>query len=414
MRCVLRIPGSAALLGPMVLLGACAGPTGSSADVGSASLGSTEVEAPAAVTPAPSGAPDPSAEAESSLDPEPAAEDDSPATSSPPKAAAWAARGMKSVGLPAALEDAWMYWYDSNGPFLHAVSADEVWVTGESSLYRYRDGRWHDAEAASDCLTPATDGALWTTAGEASVEYPGGGRLFRSTAAGSGVVTDRPALCGYGAGTFAGPQGSVWVIQDDEVVRVRPDGRRTSIGRPARVDPDLDPDYGDSDRVCLHGVDPAGAVWVTEISDEDDEECTAGTWHRWNGQRWQTAAEPDPFTSAREQVVSGPGIGWTITSDAEGGSARITRYKSGRQRVIAKEPGLAALTTAPDGGACALAYPSGDSIDATAIVCFDAKGEIGRIDVAGLDIEGVSVAPDGAIWVAGPQVARIGRMSDLS
>ena len=279
-------------------------------------------------------------------------------------------------------------------------------------MYRYGDGEWQDAEAGSGCLAPATDGALWSTAFDGSVEYPGGGRLFRSTADGSRVVTDRAALCGYGASTFAGPQGSVWVIQDDEVVRVRPDGGRTSIGRPERVDPDLGPDYGDSDRVCLHGVDPAGAVWVTEISDVDDEECTAGTWHRWNGQRWQTEAKPDPFTSAPEKVVSGPGIGWTITFDPEG--AQITRFKNGHKQVVAEEPGLGSLTTAPDAGACALAYPSVDSIDATAIVCYDAHGETGRIDVSGLEIQGVSVAPDGAIWAAGPQVARLGFVSDLS
>ena len=136
---------------------------------------------------------------------------------------------------------------------------------------------------------------------------------------------------------------------------------------------------------------------------------TAGT-----AQRWQTEAEPDPFTSAYQKVVSGPGIGWTITFDPEGGSAQITRFKNGHKHVIAEEPRLASLTTAPDAGACALAYPNGDSIDATAIVCYDAHGETGRIDVSGLEIQGVSVAPDGAIWVAGPQVARLGHVSDLS
>ena len=398
--------GVAVLLGPLVALGACAGQGGST----SASRAEAEVDASAVVTPAPSAEPDSSGMPGPSVAPEPEEAEPS-ATSKPAKDAAWAARGMKRVGIPAGVEP-W-YWYDSFGPFLHAVSADEVWVTGEESLYRYTDGQWHDAEAGSDCLAHAGDGALWTTALDGSVkEYPGGGHLFRTTGTSSHTVTDVPVLCGYGASTFAGPQGSVWVLQDDEVVRVQPDGRRTSIGRPERVDADLGSDY-DSDRVCLHGVDPAGAVWVTEISDVDDEECTAGTWHSWNGQKWQTGAGPDPFTSAHEKVVAGRGIGWTITLDPEG-PARITRFKNGRKQVVAEEPGLASLTAAPDAGACALAYPSSDSIDATAIVCFDAHGETGRVDVSGLEIQGVSVAPDGAIWVAGPQVARLGRMSDLS
>ena len=125
MRRTLRIAGVAALLGPMALLGACGGQTGSPPGVGSASPGSSEVEAPAAATAVPSAEPDPSVEAEPS------------ATYSPAKDAAWAARGMKLVGMPAGLGEAW-YWYDSNGPFVYAVSADEVWITGEDELVPVR------------------------------------------------------------------------------------------------------------------------------------------------------------------------------------------------------------------------------------------------------------------------------------
>ena len=103
---------------------------------------------------------------------------------------------MKLVGLPPGVEP-WESYAD--GLSVTAVSADEVWVAGVESVYRYRDGEWQDAEAGSGCLTRATDGALWTTAFDGSVEYPGGGRLFRSTVDGSRPVTDRPALCGYGA-----------------------------------------------------------------------------------------------------------------------------------------------------------------------------------------------------------------------
>lgn len=50
-----------------------------------------------------------------------------------------------------------------------------------------------------------------------------------------------------------------------------------------------------------------------------------------------------------------------------------------------------------------------DSIDS--IACFGIRGEVARYDVSGLGIpwgsSGFSVAPDGAIWVLGPQVARL-------
>ena len=207
-------------------------------------------------------------------------------------------------------------WAGLNGAGIgavHAVSADEVWVNAQDTWFQLRDGAWNELGAGSGWCAPvlATDGALWTTS---ATDETGGGQLARISTDGYQVIGDRAPACGYGASQSPGPDGSVWVLQDDDVVRYWPDGRHENVGRPVGVDPPIgDRGYGSAfeDRVCLHGVDPVGGVWVSEVSYVDDEECTAGTWHRWDGQRWSPADSPDPFF-AQEHVVAGDGIGWLL------------------------------------------------------------------------------------------------------
>lgn len=295
----------------------------------------------------------------------------------------------------------------------YGVSAEELWVEAQNSWFRLRDGAWDELGAGSYCPSAvATDGALWTTTDDASVEYPGGGQLARISSDGYRAVGDHPVACGYGASLSAGPDGSVWVLQDGDVVQYWPDGRHQSIGRPHSVDPPPDPDEWGSEsaeQVCLHGVDPAGSVWVSEWSEADDEECTAGTWHRWDGQRWSAADEPDPFTSAQEHAVSGEGIGWVLRG--VGGypvtGTEIARYSNGDIVPIATSPRIASLQAVSGGRACVFEYGEVSSIDALAIVCFDADGEFVRFDVAGRGARQYSVAPDGSVWLLGPQVARL-------
>ena len=133
------------------------------------------------------------------------------------------------------------------------------------------------------------------------------------------------------------------------------------------------------------------------------------TWARWDGRQWLPADGPDPFASTVEHVLDGYGVAWALSQDAGSGS-QIARYTDGQMSVISEERSLRSLTTAPGAGACALSYPTRDDIQATEIVCYDAYGERQRIDVAGLGISDFSIAPDGALWVSGPQVARLGKI----
>ena len=290
----------------------------------------------------------------------------------------------------------------------YAVSADEIWANGEHTWFRLRAGAWEELGPGSPyCLSiVATDGALWTASETGALARISSDAGYRFGAYG-GVECG-----GWGAYNRAGPDGSVLGLQDGEVVQYWPDGRRESIGRPQSVDPPPD-EYGAdfADKICLHGVDPNGKVWVSEFSAADDEECTAGTWHRWDGQRWHAADEPDPSTSAQEKVVAGDGIGWVLRG--VGGypvtGTEIARYAEGELVSVATRPRLAYLTAVSGGRACAFEYGEVSSIDASDIVCFDADGEFARYDIAGYAgyPSQYSVAPDGSVWLLGPQVVRL-------
>ena len=300
-------------------------------------------------------------------------------------------------------------WAGLNGAGIgavHAVSDNEAWVNAQDTWYQLQQGAWHELGTGSGYCgaVVATDGALWTTAPAES----GAGQFARISSDGYRVIGDRPVACGYGASQSPGPDGSVWVLQGDDVIQYWPDGRRESIGRPKSIDPPPDPDeWGaeSAERICLHGVDPTGSVWVSEWSEEDDAECWAGTWHRWDGQRWSPADSPDPFTSSQEHVVSGDGIGWLLRySD---GQTEIARYSQGDIVPVATRPRMSSLTAVSGGRACVFEYPDAGSIDTSAIVCYDAGGDIARFDVAGRSASQFSIAPDGSVWLVGPQVARL-------
>lgn len=113
----------------------------------------------------------------------------------------------------------------------------------------------------------------------------------------------------------------------------------------------------------------------------------------------------------------GDGIGWVLRTADTGPETEIARYAKGALVTVATGPRLHSLTAVSGGRACAFdsdvfgaELPGGGfAKPASAIVCYDADGEFARIDVAGRvsnDSE-YSVAPDGAVWLLGPQVARL-------
>jgi hypothetical protein len=242
-----------------------------------------------------------------------------------------------------------------------------------------------------------------------SADYPDGGQLVRITADGY-TVSDQVALCGRGATQSAGEGGSLWVLEPGrgEVVQFWPDGRRTSIGHPRRVDPAPADEWGSVSAapgaVCLHGVDPAGSVWVNEYDPSaEGEECVAGTWHRWDGRQWRTSERPDLFTSAEEKVVAADGVGWMLGPTERG--TEIARYSNGRIVPVATRPRMSSLTAVSGNRACAFEYRAASGSNPSHVVCFDAAGEFARYDISARATEGsqYAVAPDGSIWLVGSQ-----------
>lgn len=315
---------------------------------------------------------------------------------------------------------------------VYAPSSEEVWVNTGQTWYRFRDGGSERLGAGSpSCLVDVgTDGALWTaseTGTLARITQEGGYRV---------VATD-PVDCGggldFGTAKGAGPDGSLWALQGGSVVRFMPDGSRVRMRQPVRLTPrqdcnpeEDDPDCPPADRIdfCLYGVDPTGALWVRErfAYAEDSDPC-AGPWHRWDGRRWRTVEEPGKYVLAAEKVVNGDGIGWALMPPDYWGapSEVIARYAEGRLNSVAANQDLTHLTPASGGRACAFEYPQrspdsqglydrgSDQLLPLAIVCFDTEGEFARYDVEGLldSVSQFSVAPDGSIWLIGPQVARL-------
>ena len=68
---------------------------------------------------------------------------------------------------------------------------------------------------------------------------------------------------------------------------------------------------------------------------------------------------------------------------------------------------MSSLSAVSGGRACVFEYSDASGIDTSALVCYDADGEIARIDVADRSASQFSIAADGSIWLVGPQVARL-------
>ena len=180
----------------------------------------------------------------------------------------------------------------------------------------------------------------------------------------------------------AGPDGSVWAIEGGTVVRLDADGSRTPI--------DYFPGFS-PERLA---VGPDGALWA------------GGGWDlaRWDG-TWQEVpsppwmVKPDPVGWGVHNAVNG----LVVTPDGAlwvsgNGPGFIARYANGEWTNFEddSEPWLEHLIALPDGTVCVGPY----------LTCFDATGTIAET-LPGVFFDDIDIAPDGAIWVHGEQIARL-------
>jgi hypothetical protein len=256
---------------------------------------------------------------------------------------------------------------------LQAVSANEVWA----GMSRYADGAWTQplGEDPPDGVfgTRATDGALWFVTPTGVPRVDGADAVIVAKDITSGAV--RP-----------GPDGSVWVAANGDVVQLEPDGSRTSIGHP---------DEGEAACVLSGGGD--GSVWV----DIGCETSPVPVLFRWDGSSWQPVDLPSSDVWLLDMTVTDDNTAWAAFAgvDPEDPNSGVARYADGAWEVNPGWPGV--LVTAPGGLVCS----TDDPTDWNALRCYDADGLRQTIHLPFM--ADVSIAPDGAIWVSGEQIARL-------
>ena len=272
-----------------------------------------------------------------------------------------------------------------------AVGADEVWLpagpvsdgpawlVATTALSRHRDGMWVAVGpvSAGDLANPpvlATDGAIWQASAKGLVRIEGD----TSTV----VAKD---IGGYARVSLAaGEDGSVWTISDGDVVAVRPDGSRTSIGRPQ------------ASKRLFEGLPLAAGSGVVWTADSDPKRGLAWL-HQWDGQ-WSDVGVPEPYTWASQLLVAADGAVWA-TLDAQDAGQALARYADSEWTL---DRGAArGLAQTPSGEVC--------SIRDAGVVCYDAPGLAAGAPVSTCPVEvgALSIAPDGSAWVLGEQVARL-------
>jgi hypothetical protein len=272
---------------------------------------------------------------------------------------------------------------------LTAVSADEVWTQAQRSgeatpppgapegflqkptgWIRYRNGAWQEIGAPTTGMCGAalaTDGAVWANTSDG---------LMRVVGDDVQVVWPGVPDCGV----LAGAGGSVWALVDGEVVRVGPDGSRTSIGRPDGFE-----DMG------MWAAGDDGSLWVGGWVDG------ASGFARWDGQAWTQVdiANPDALSSL---AVSDDGAAWAaFTGDGpDDPASRLGRWAGGSWTYFPEY--LYAVVDVPGARACGETAGSEH-----VVVCFDPTGEVSRHEMGELE-GGWDLAPDGTVWAVGGQV----------
>ena len=266
---------------------------------------------------------------------------------------------------------------------LAAVSADEVWnriavstAAGgnrESRWARFSGGAWNPVGprvTGMGSSAVASDGALWATTAEGLVRYSG--QDWEVIAPDVRQATSRRESI-----VVAGADGSAWASVDGDVVGFRPDGTRTTIGRPEGME---------SAVPRAAGAD--GTVWTSE----------AGTsaLSRWDG-RWSAVELPDADASVYDMVVTADGALWAQLQLPSGGL--LGRYDQGVWTTPASGAG-GSLVAAPHDAVCVPINPRGG------IDCYDADGLVGTIPFDGFFDE-FDIAADGATWVNGQLIVRL-------
>jgi len=184
----------------------------------------------------------------------------------------------------------------------------------------------------------------------------------------------------------AGSDGSVWAIEGGAVVRLDADGSRTPI------------DYLPGFSPELLAVSADGALWA------------GGGWDlaRWDG-TWQEVPSP-PWLKKQNPVGWGRNMVSGLVVAADGalwvsgvGPGLLARYANGEWTTFEddSEPWLEYLISLPEGTVCMFARAPHHSLP-----CFDATGKIAET-LPGVWFDDIDIAPDGAVWVLGEQIARL-------
>lgn len=281
---------------------------------------------------------------------------------------------------------------------LLAVSATEAWVRGEdpgsaSRWFLADHGTWAQAgqrNDVGDChAVLATDGAVWTSTPAGLTRSDHGTQTLVAPG-----VTDCPGT--------AGPDGSVWqavtwdTTADGTFVAYRPDGTKTEIPRPAGPDKSCS-GIGSTDGQFLVTMAP-------EDCDDDDPAAPA----LWDGTRWTRTWPAGTTNDFGSRSFTDDGALWLLHGDYRQRS--LVRYQAGQWQVV-YTPGpdetLSAVRPAPSGRVCTSSQVQGGT---STIVCFTPAGQTARFDSSRLNLQDFSVAPDGALWVQGRQVATLGSL----
>lgn len=266
---------------------------------------------------------------------------------------------------------------------LSAVSADEVWsrlrpVTEprsdrDSRWALFRDGQWAargPRVTGMGASAVASDGALWATTTQGLVRYSGEDW--------SVVAEDVMQATARRESTLAaGADGSVWASVSGDIVMIRPDGTRQSVGSPAGMA-----------FAVPRAAGADGTVWTREPG--------GSALHQWDG-AWHSVAPPEADASIYDLAVATDGALWALLQLKQGGA--LGRYLDGSWQTFPVSAGQT-LAATPGAGVCTEA-------DALAgIVCYDAKGLVGTMPFEGF-FDGFSIASDGAAWVRGALIARL-------
>jgi hypothetical protein len=288
------------------------------------------------------------------------------------------------------------------GSDLVAVDRDEVWVDYRPTglwlprFVRHARGEWsttsppltaYGRDGLAGVPVLATDGGLWQVTAEGLARF----------ADDAWSIVD-PGIVGAGLprdSAVAGPAGSLWLLSPDgsqPPVQVDPDGRRREVRLP---------DAADAALITAVAAQQRGPTWVA---------IAGGGVRPLDGRRWGSVTPlPDGYLVVLEAVLGGDGALWAVLLPEHGrDELTLARLADGRWHVLS-----AALhqLSPTDAGVCAVVGSDGAAWwlppdPVTELACFDARGGVRAVPLP-VPADAVAVAPDGALWIVGEQLARV-------